>query len=98
VLGRHGQGVISDTQISDTDHTHPNARLTTLSREQLVRRHIAERVPLDELAFQAVISFCTAYKRLTRFRAGGPTELRHERCTMRHISKALDAPLSTIVR
>jgi transposase len=104
-------------------HTHPNARLTPLGRERLVRRHIDERLPLAELAFQAGISLRTAYKWLARFRAGGPaalvdrlsvrrnqrrtldpqqlqqaTALRHERCTMRRIAKALTAPLSTTGR
>jgi len=101
-------------------HTHPNARLTALGRERLVRRHIDERRPLAELAFQAGISLRTAYKWLARFRSGGPAALvdrrsvrrnqrrtldpqqlqqaralRHERCTMRRIAKALAAPLST---
>jgi len=104
-------------------HTHPNARLTPLGRERLVRRHIDERRPLAELAFQAGISLRTAYKWLARFRSGGPaalvdrrsvrrnqrrtldpqqqqqaTALRHERCTMRRIAKALAAPLSTTGR
>ena len=43
-------------------HTHPNARLTPLGRERLVRRHIDERLPLADLAFQAGISLRTAYK------------------------------------
>jgi len=67
-------------------HTHPNARLTPLGREQLVRRHIDERLPLAELAFQAGISLHNAYKWLARFRSGGPAALRHERCTMRRIA------------
>jgi len=104
-------------------HTHPNARLTALGRERLVRRHIDEHVPLAELACHAGISLRTAYKWLARFRAGGPaalvdrrsvrrtqrrtldpqqlqqaTALRHERCTMRRIARALAAPLSTTGR
>ncbi len=104
-------------------HTHPNARLTALGRERLVRRHIDEHVPLAELTCHAGISLRTAYKWLARFRSGGvaalvdrrsvrrtqrrtldpqqqqrATALRHERCTMRRIAKALSAPLSTVGR
>ncbi|MBM5802334.1 MAG: DDE-type integrase/transposase/recombinase, partial [Cyanobacteria bacterium K_DeepCast_35m_m2_023] len=104
-------------------HTHPNARLTPLGSERLVRRHIDERLPLADLACHAGISLRTAYKRLARFRSDGPaalvdrrsvrrtqrrtldpqqqqqaTALRHERCTMRRIAKALAAPLSTTER
>jgi hypothetical protein len=43
-------------------HTHPNARLTALGRERLVRRHIDEAIPLAELAGQAGISLRSAYK------------------------------------
>jgi len=52
-------------------HTHPNARLTHLGEELLIRRHIDEDVPLAELAFHAGISLRTAYKWLARFRTGG---------------------------
>ena len=31
-------------------HTHPNARLTPVSRERLVRRHIQDAEPLADLA------------------------------------------------
>jgi transposase InsO family protein len=104
-------------------HTNPNARLTPLGRERLVRRHIDQHVPLPELALQAGISLRTAYKWLARFRSGGSaalvdrrsvrrtqrrtldpqkqqqaTALRHERCNMRRIDKALAAPLSTTGR
>jgi hypothetical protein len=43
-------------------HTHPNARLTPLSRERLVRQHIDSRAPLAEIAAQAGFSLRTAYK------------------------------------
>jgi len=106
-------------------HTHPNARLTHLGRERLVRRYIDDRVRLAKLALQAGISLRTACKWLARFRSGGPaalvdrrnvrrtqrrtfdpqqqqqqqaTALRHERCTMVRIAKALAAPLSTTGR
>jgi len=54
-------------------HTHPNARLTPLGRERLLRRHIDHRENLGSLAAQAGISVRTAYKWLTRYRSGGPT-------------------------
>ena len=47
-------------------HTHPNARLTPLSRERLLRRHIDGGEPLKALAAQAGISLRTAYKWLAR--------------------------------
>jgi hypothetical protein len=52
-------------------HAHPNARLTPLSRERLLRRHIDGVEPLKALAFQAGISLRTAYKWLARYRSGG---------------------------
>ena len=104
-------------------HTHPNARLTPLGRERLLRRHIEEHLPLPTLAAEAGISIRSAYKWLARYRSGGAaalvdrrsvrrtqrrtldpqqqqqaTALRHERCTMRRIAKALAAPLSTVGR
>ena len=53
-------------------HLHPNARLTALGKERLVRRHIDEHVPLAELPCQSGISLRTHYKWLARFRSGGP--------------------------
>jgi transposase InsO family protein len=104
-------------------HSHPNARLTPISRERLIRRHLEDRVPLKALAAQAGISLRSAYKWLARFRDGGVTaladrrsvrrtqrrtldpqqlqqavDLRHQRCTLRRISKALCAPLATVGR
>lgn len=43
-------------------HTHPNARLTPLGRERLLRQHIDHGEPLPALATQAGISLRTAYK------------------------------------
>jgi hypothetical protein len=102
-------------------HTHPNARLTPLSRERLLRRNIDHGEPLADLADQAVISLRTAYKWLARYRSGGatvladqrsvrrtqrrtldahqlqhPVNLRHQRCTIRRIAKAVGSPLSTV--
>ena len=55
--------------------SHPNARLTPLSRERLLRRHIDGGEPLKALAAQAGISLRTAYKWLARYRSGGHTSL-----------------------
>jgi transposase len=56
-------------------HTHPNARLTPLGRERLLRRHIDQGEPLAVLAAQTGISLRTAYKWLARYRSGGHTSL-----------------------
>ena len=79
-------------------HTHPNARLTPLGRERLLRRHIHDRCPLSVLAAEAGISLRTAYKWLARYRSGGAVALRHERCTLRRVARVLSAPLSTVGR
>ena len=42
-------------------HSHPMARLTPLSRERLIRRHLDEHLPLEALAAEAGISLRTAY-------------------------------------
>jgi transposase InsO family protein len=64
-------------------HTHPNARLTPLSRERLLRRHIDHGDPLADLAAQAGISLRTAYKWLARYRSGGATALADRRSVRR---------------
>jgi hypothetical protein len=56
-------------------HTHPNAWLTPLGRERLLRRHIDHGDPLAGLAAQAGISLRTAYKWLARYRSGGARAL-----------------------
>jgi len=43
-------------------HSHPNARLTAVSRELLVCRQIQDPEPLADLAAQARISLRAAYK------------------------------------
>jgi hypothetical protein len=53
-------------------HSHPLARLTPISQERLIRRHLGEAVPLKALAAQAGISLRSAYMWLARFRQGGP--------------------------
>jgi hypothetical protein len=85
-------------QSSRSIHTRAIAQLTLLGRERLVRRHIDDGFALAELAAQARISLLSAYKWLTRYRSGGVTALRHERCTMRRIATNLAAPLSTMER
>jgi transposase len=71
-------------------HTHPNARLTPLSRERLLRRHIDGGEPLKALAAQAGISLRTAYKWLARYRSGGHTSLADRRSVRRTQRRTLD--------
>jgi len=71
-------------------HTHPNARLTTVSRERLLRRHIQDAEPLAGLAAQAWISLRAAYKRLGRYRSGGRAALVDRRSGRRTQRRALD--------
>ena len=70
--------------------SHPNARLTPLSRERLLRRHIEGGEPLQELAAQAGISLRTAYKWLARYRSGGHTSLADRRSVRRTQRRTLD--------
>ena len=97
-------------------HSHPVARVTALSRERLMRRHLEGGEALTDLAAQAEYccaeadgySLGTACKWLARFRSGGdpsmrvnycrPWTLRHQRCTLHRIAKALHASLSTLGR
>ena len=72
-------------------HTHPNARLTPLGRERLVRRHIDEHIPLAELARHAGISIRTAYKWLARYRSGGAAALVDRRSVRRTQRRTLDS-------
>lgn len=71
-------------------HSHPNARLTLISRQRLVRRHLDEGVPLKALAAAAGISLRTAYKWLGRFREGGPAALADRRSVRRSQRRTLD--------
>jgi len=71
-------------------HTHPNARLTPLSRERLLRRHIDCGESLKALAAQAGISLRTAYKWLARFRSGGHISLADRRSVRRTQRWTLD--------
>ncbi len=56
-------------------HTHPNARLTPIGRERLIRQHLDEGRSLAQLAADHGISERTARKWLARFRSGGPAAL-----------------------
>jgi hypothetical protein len=78
VCGRHGPGITADPLTSRPMHTHPNARLTLLSRERLLRRHIDHGDPLAGLGAQAGISLRTAYKWLARYRQAVERHLRIE--------------------
>ena len=71
-------------------HTHPNARLTPLGRERLLRRHIEARLPLPTLAAHAGISIRTAYKWLARYRSGGASALVDRRSVRRTRRRTLD--------
>ena len=71
-------------------HSHPMARLTPLSRERLIRRHLIDHLPLKALAAEAGISLRTAYKWLARFRSGGPTSLADRRSVRRTQRRTLD--------
>jgi transposase len=71
-------------------HTHPNARLTPVSRKRIVRRHIQEAEPLAHLAAQAGISLHTAYKWLSRYRSGGAAALVDRRSISRRQRLKLD--------
>ena len=71
-------------------HTHPNARLTPLGRDRLLRRHIDHVENLDSLAAEAGISVRTAYKWLTRFRSGGASSLLDRRSVCSTQRRTLD--------
>ena len=71
-------------------HSHPNARLTPISRERLICRHLDDGVPLKALAAEARISLRSAYKWLARFRDGGVTALADRRSVRRTQRRTLD--------
>ena len=64
-------------------HSHPDARLTPIGRERLIRRHLDDSMPLKALAAQAGISLRSAYKWLARSRDGGVTALADRRSVRR---------------
>jgi transposase len=71
-------------------HSHPMSRLTVVSREPLIHRHLEEGVPLRFLAAQAGISLRTAYKWLARYRADGPSALADRRSVRHRQRRTLD--------
>ncbi len=56
-------------------HTHPNARLTPIDLERLIRQHVDEGRCPTELASQNRISERTARKMLARFQNLSPAAL-----------------------
>ena len=71
-------------------HTHPNARLTPLGRERLLRRHIDHGESLALLAARVEINVRTAYKWLGRCPSGGATALVDRRSVRRTQRRTLD--------
>jgi hypothetical protein len=71
-------------------HTHPNARLTPLGLELLLRRHIDLCESLVSSAALAGISVRTAYKWLARYRSGGASALVDRRSVRRTQRRTLD--------
>ena len=71
-------------------HTHPNARLTPVGWQRLVRRHIEESDSLAELSALAGISLRTAYQWLARYRSGGVTALVDRRSVRSTQRRTLD--------
>ena len=71
-------------------HTHPNARLTPIGRERLIRQHLDHSRSLAELASEHGISERTARKWLARFRSGGPAALAGRRSVRRTQRRTLD--------
>jgi len=66
------------------------SRLTVVSRERLIRRHLEEHVPLRTLAAHAGISLRTAYKWLARYRTGGTAALADRRSVRYSQRRTLD--------
>ena len=71
-------------------HTHPNARLTPIGRERLIRQHLDEGRSLTQLAIEHGISERTARKWLARFRDGGLASLADRRSVRRTQRRTLD--------
>ena len=71
-------------------HSHPNARLTPISRERLICRHLDDGVPLKALAAEAGFSLRSAYTWVARFRDGGVTALADRRSVRRTQRRTLD--------
>ena len=74
-----------------TPHAYPpKCRLTPLSRDRLLRRHIDGGEPPASLAAKVGISLCTAYKWLARYRSRGHTSLADRRSVRRTQRRTLD--------
>jgi len=71
-------------------HIHPNARLTSVRQELLVRRQIQDAEPLADLAAQAWLSLRTAYNWLARYRSGGRAALVDRRSGRRTQRRTVD--------
>jgi transposase len=71
-------------------YSHPLARLTPISRERLIQRHIDQGIPLLDLAVQAGISLHTAYKWLARVLQGDSAALADRRSVRRTQRRTLD--------
>ncbi|MCP9796125.1 helix-turn-helix domain-containing protein [Cyanobium sp. Lug-B] len=71
-------------------HTHPNARLTQIGRERLIRQHLDEGRSLAQLAADHGINERSARKWLARFRSGGPSALVNRRSVRRSQRRTLD--------
>ena len=71
-------------------HTHPNAQLTPLSRERLLRRRIDHSDFLADFAAQAGISLRTADKWLARYPSGSATALADRRSVRRSQRRTRD--------
>ena len=86
-----GRGVTPRPMNSHTMHSHPLARLTQVSRERLIRRHLDEGLPLKVLAAKAGISLRNAYKRLACFRAGGVAAQAQRRWWRKRVALRLES-------
>ena len=71
-------------------HIHPNARVTSLGRERLLRRHIDHGESLASLGALAGISVRSAYKWLARYRSGVAAALVDRRSVRRSHRRTLD--------
>ncbi|WP_216905516.1 leucine zipper domain-containing protein [Synechococcus sp. CCY 0621] len=71
-------------------HTHPNARLTPIGRERLIRQHLEKGRSLAPLGADHAISDSTARQWLARFRSDGPTALADRRSVRRNQRRTLD--------
>lgn len=71
-------------------HSHPNARLTQQSRLRLANQHLQVRRPLAELAAEAGIILCCAFRSPALFRLGCPASLVDQRSVRSTQHRTLD--------